>query len=359
MVPRDMLHMVPLHWYRFPPLNPLWHSLIGIMMTLLGIISVAGNGMVLYVMMSTKSLRTPTNMLICNLAFSDFAMMVFNAPTMAINCFYETWILGPFMCEFYGMYGSLVGNVSIMSLMFISRDRYNAIVKGVSASPLTHKKAALQIIFIWVYGLVWTLLPFFGWSRYVPEGNMTSCTIDYFTKDWKHASYTLVYGTCVYFMPLSVIIYSYSKIVMAVNKHEKTLRNQARKMNVASIKANVDQKKERADIRLAKISFMTVALWFLAWTPYLIIAWYGILSEKADRLTPLASIWGSVFAKTASVYNPIVYAISHPRYRRELFRKFPSLACTVDSGDDSRSEMSATTGISDTPALRNEGEEKF
>lgn len=105
MVPSDMLHMIHEHWYRFPPMNPLWHSLLGMAMVLLGIISITGNGIVIYLMTSVKSLRTPNNLLVTNLAFSDFAMMAFMMPTMAANCFSETWILGPFMCEFYGMWG--------------------------------------------------------------------------------------------------------------------------------------------------------------------------------------------------------------------------------------------------------------
>ena len=265
------------------------------------------------------------------------------------------------MCDLYGMMGSMVGNMSIMSLMFISRDRYNVIVRGVSAPRLTHKKAALQILFVWVYAFVWTILPFVGWSRYVLEGNMTSCTIDYFEKDWKHGSYVIVYGIFVYFVPLSVIVHSYANIVMAVARHEKSLRVQAKKMNVASIKANVDTRKTRAEVRMAKISFYTVGLWFAAWTPYLIIAWYGKLSPTADKLTPLAGIWGAVFAKTAAVYNPLVYAISHPRYRKELIKRFPSLACAPAAEDDltdAKSEMSVTTGKIEAVLPRQETEEE-
>lgn len=105
VVPRDMLYMIHDHWYRFAPINPLWHSLLGVAMVILGLISVFGNGIVIYLMVSVKSLRTPNNLLVTNLAFSDFAMMAFMMPTMAANCFAETWILGPFMCEFYGMWG--------------------------------------------------------------------------------------------------------------------------------------------------------------------------------------------------------------------------------------------------------------
>lgn len=179
---------------------------------------------------------------------------------------------------------------------------------------------------------------------------MTSCTIDYLTKDPLSASYTIIYAIFVYFIPLAVILYSYFFIVLTVAKHEKTLRDQARKMNVASLRTNVDAGKTSAEMRLAKIAVVTVSLWFGAWTPYLVIAWMGILTN-GDRLTPLNTIWGSVFAKSAACYNPIVYAISHPRYRQALIQKFPGLACVPpqeDQAPDVKSQLSVATGISKT-----------
>lgn len=347
MVPDDMLKMISDHWYRFEPMNPLWHSLLGLVIVLLGIVSIAGNGVVVYVFAATKSLRTPSNLMVVNLAISDFFMMLTMMPTMAANCFAETWILGPFMCELYGMWGSLFGCASIWSMVMIAVDRYNVIVKGLAAKPLTHKRSALMCFFVWAYSVGWTLAPFFGWSRYVPEGNMTSCTVDYLTKEWWSKSYVIMYGIAVYFMPLFTIIYSYFFIVKAVSDHEKQLREQAKRMNVASLRANTDQQKTSAEIRLAKIALMTISLWFLAWTPYLTIAWSGIFSN-GDYLTPLFTIWGSVFAKANAVYNPIVYGISHPKYRAALHKKIPCLSCTSEPDvSDSLSMTSTTTAISE------------
>lgn len=51
----------------------------------------------------------------------------------------------------------------------------------------------------------------------------------------------------------------------------------------------------------------TISLWFMAWTPYLVINYLGIF--EGMEITPLFTIWGAVFAKTNACYNPIVYAI--------------------------------------------------
>lgn len=78
-------------------MNPLWHGILGFVIGVLGFISWVGNGVVIYVFSTTKSLRTPSNLLVVNLAFSDFLMMVIMSPPMVISCYFETWVLGKFL----------------------------------------------------------------------------------------------------------------------------------------------------------------------------------------------------------------------------------------------------------------------
>lgn len=260
---------------------------------------------------------------------------------MVVNCYYETWVFGPLACEIYGMCGSLFGCVSIWTMILIASDRYNVIVKGIAGKPLTHGRAVLKILLIWTLSLVWTLLPFAGWGRYVPEGNMTACGTDYLTKTWDFRSYVLVYGIWVYFLPLLMIIFYYYFILKAVSAHEKNMREQAKRMNVASLRS-VENQSTSAECKLAKIALMTISLWFMAWTPYLIINFAGIF--ELTKLSPLSTIWGSVFAKANAIYNPIVYGISHPRYRAALIKTFPSLACGGDEHQDADGK-SATSGV--------------
>ncbi|KAL3282942.1 hypothetical protein HHI36_006100 [Cryptolaemus montrouzieri] len=343
----DMLHLVHPHWYSFPPMNPLWHGLLGFMIGVLGFISITGNGMVINIFCGAKSLRTPSNLLVVNLAFSDFLMMFTMATPMVINCYYETWVLGPFFCELYGMFGSLFGCSSIWTMTFIALDRYNVIVKGLSAKPLTKKTAMLRILIIWAMSLLWTIAPLFGWNRYVPEGNMTACGTDYLTQEWLSKSYLIAYGFFVYFLPLGIIIYSYWFIVQAVAAHEKSMREQAKKMNVASLRSS-EASATSAECKLAKIALMTITLWFFAWTPYLVTNFTGIF--EGAKISPLATIWCSLFAKANAVYNPIVYGISHPKYRQELQRRYPSLVC-APSPDDTVSAASGATNVAEEKSI--------
>ncbi|XP_043789027.1 rhodopsin-like [Apis laboriosa] len=334
-VPEEMLHLIDLYWYQFPPLDPLWHKILGLVMIILGIMGWCGNGVVVYIFIMTPSLRTPSNLLIVNLAFSDFIMMGFMCPPMVICCFYETWVLGSLMCDIYAMVGSLCGCASIWTMTAIALDRYNVIVKGMSGTPLTIKRAMLQILGIWLFGLIWTILPLVGWNRYVPEGNMTACGTDYLTQDWTSKSYILVYSFFVYYTPLFTIIYSYYFIVSTVAAHEKAMKEQAKKMNVVSLRSG-DNQNTSAEAKLAKVALTTISLWFMAWTPYLVINYIGIFNRSL--ITPLFTIWGSLFAKANAIYNPIVYGISHPKYRAALKEKLPFLVC------GSTEDQTATAG---------------
>ena len=342
LVRPEMRHLVSDHWGQFPPMNPLWHSILGFTIFCLGIVSMIGNYVVISVFTSTKSLRTPSNLLVVNLAFSDFLMMFTMGPPMVMSCYHETWIYGPLACQLYAAAGSLFGCVSIWTMTMIAFDRYNVIVKGLAGKPMTKSDAMVRIAIIWLFALIWTGAPFFGWCRYVPEGNMTACGTDYISQDLSSRSYILVYAVFVYFTPLFMIIYSYFFILQAVAAHEKNMRDQAKKMNVASLRSseNVNQS---AECKLAKVALMTISLWFMAWTPYLIINFTGVLTST--KITPLATIWGSLFAKANAVYNPIVYGISHPKYRAALQAKYPSLACASEPAvvNDTQSVATAST----------------
>nr|XP_019551169.2 opsin-1-like [Aedes albopictus] len=341
-VPPEIMHLVDPHWYQFPPLNPLWHSIIGFAIFVLGMISTIGNGFVIYIFSTEKSLRTPSNLFVVNLAVSDFLMMATNATTMVYNCWFETWSLGLLMCDLYAFTGSLFGCCSIWSMTMIAMDRYNVIVKGLSGKPLTNAGANVRIAICWTIGIVWGSMPMLGWNRYVPEGNMTACGTDYLTDDWISKSYILCYSFCVYYVPLFTIIYCYIYIVKAVTVHERTMREQAKRMNIQSLRQGDDGK--AAEMKLAKIALVTISLWFLAWTPYTIINYTGVF--KIANLTPLGTIWGSVFAKCSSVYNPIVYGISHPKYRAALVRRFPALGCSDAPATGGGDEKSMASGVS-------------
>ena len=111
-----------------------------------------------------------------------------------------------------------------------------------------------------------------------------------------------------------IILFCYYHIVQAIFAHEKALREQAKKMNVTSLRSNADQNAQSAEMRIAKVAMLNISLWVVMWTPYVVICLQGIYGNQ-DKITPLVTVLPAIIAKASSISNPIIYAISHPKYR--------------------------------------------
>uniref|UniRef100_I6SGT1 Onychopsin n=1 Tax=Epiperipatus cf. isthmicola LH-2012 TaxID=1200982 RepID=I6SGT1_9BILA len=324
-IPKDL--WVHPHWYQFPKQTELMHFIFGLSICFLGILSVIGNFLVMWIFGGTKGLRTPSNIFVINLAFSDFMMMATNFPVYVYNSYYQHWALGSFICEIYGFCGAFFGTLSIVTMAVISIDRYYVIVKPfVVMRKMNHTKATFIVAGVWIYVLAWCLPPFFGWNAYVPEGFLTTCSFDSLSDGFYNKAFVFGLFLGAYALPLSIILYCYFYIFKEVAKHEAEFKRKAKEMNVASLRGNEEFMKKRREIKTAKIAFSIIFLWIFAWTPYAVVALMGVFTDHS-KITPLVSNLPAVFAKTAAVYNPIVYAISHPKFRSALRKKLPWLTC--------------------------------
>jgi r-opsin len=338
------------HWHKFPPVNPMWHYILGFIYIILGATSISGNWLVIYLFTKTKELKTPANMFVVNLAFSDLCMMISQFPMFMWNCFNGgAWLFGPFMCELYAATGSVFGLCSICTMAVISLDRYNVIVRGMNGPRMTSGKATGFILFCWCYAIFWSSGPFFGWGKYIPEGILDSCSFDYLTRDSSTVSYTCTLFATNYCTPLTIIVFCYFHIVRAIFHHEKELRDQAAKMNVASLRSNANANEQSAEIRIAKIALMNISLWVGMWTPYASIVLQGAMGDQ-NKITPLVTILPALICKCASIANPIIFAISHPRYRLALQKTIPWFCINEkepEKTSDNKSTGSAGTSVSE------------
>ncbi|XP_068216440.1 rhodopsin-like [Palaemon carinicauda] len=322
----DVHHKVHEHWHQFSPPNPFWHPVLGTLYFIIGLVALGGNGLVMWIFAMTRTLRSGTNYLMINLALTDLLMMLSQFPVLIANCFNQTWTLGPLACEIYGFCGALFGTVSIINMALIAYDRYRAIVTPFAGRRLSKGRALMWILGAWVYSAVWCSFPFLGWNRYVLEGFMISCSFDYLSGDIWSRLYVFALFMAAYALPLGVIAWCYVLIVLSVNKHDEDIVNHERAQGEGIRYANLHKR----ETQLAKVVFTSVFFWVLAWTPYAVVSLLGLFSWHS-LLTPLATMLPALFAKMSTVYNPFIYAVSHPRYRQEVGRRLPWLCCVMPS----------------------------
>ena len=231
-------------------------------------------------------------------------------------------------CEFFGLIGGIFGLMSINTMATIAIDRYMAIGRPIHATKkMTRKKAFLMIVTVWIWSLSSSLPPLFGWGRYIPEGFQTSCTFDYLTRTDNNRSYIFFLYIFGFAVPLGIIIVSYGLIIRAVRNHEQEMKTTAKKMN-AELRTNQEERK--MEIKVAKISMTILVLYLLSWLPYATVALIGQFGD-AMFVTPYWSEIPVIFAKASAMHNPIVYALSHPKFRAAVSRRLPWLLCCCEA----------------------------
>ncbi|XP_043912525.1 melanopsin [Protopterus annectens] len=297
------------------------HYTIGAVILAVGITGTLGNLLVIYVFCRSRSLRSPANMFIINLAVSDFLMSVTQTPVFFVTSLHKRWIFGEKGCEIYAFCGALFGITSMITLMVIALDRYFVITRPLtSIGVISKKRAAIILCGVWIYSLAWSLPPFFGWSAYVPEGLMTSCTWDYMTFTPSVRTYTMLLFCFIFFIPLIIIIYCYFFIFKTI----KTTNKAVQKIGTDNKESNKQLQRMKNEWKMAKIALIVILLYVISWSPYSTVA-LTAFAGYSYVLTPYMNSIPAVIAKASAIHNPIIYAITHPKYRTAIAKYVPCL----------------------------------
>ncbi|KAL4623425.1 melanopsin-like [Arapaima gigas] len=295
------------------------HYIIGSVILAVGITGVVGNALVIYVFCRSRTLRTPGNIFVVNLAVADFLMSLTQAPIFFVASLHRRWVFGEHACELYAFCGGLFGICSMMTLTAIAADRCLAITRPLAVLGRVNRHRVGAILgVLWVYSLGWSLPPFFGWSAYVPEGLQTSCSWDYMSFTASVRTYTVLLFIFVFFIPLTIIGSCYLAIF-------RTIR--AARREVLELDCGESQKayeRMRSEWKMAKVALLVILLFVISWSPYSVVA-LTATAGYSHLLTPYMNSVPAVIAKASAIHNPIIYAITHPKYRMAIAQYVPLL----------------------------------
>lgn len=136
----------------------------------------------------------------------------------------ECYVAG---CDIYGIVGTYSGIGSAFCNAIIAYDRYRVIVHPFSKSGMSITKAICILAVIYLYITPFAILPALGiWSRFVPEGFLTSCSADFFMQDFNGRSYIVGTWFFGWLIPVIAIIFFYAQIFLAVKDHEEKIKEQ-------------------------------------------------------------------------------------------------------------------------------------
>ncbi|KAJ7371787.1 melatonin receptor [Desmophyllum pertusum] len=240
-----------------------------VFMLLINFASFAGNLLLGIAVIKNPNLRrTVPNMYIITLAVSDFLMSLLGIPFSAASLIVGEWPFNNFVCQLQGFWILLMCAASLQTLAVTAVNRYFRVVRSraLYQKLFNVKTTKITIAVVWI-------MAFFAPLPYVAAGH------EFFFHTGKvfcaHDSESLYHGYGAYLVlvyvaiPLIIIITCYTRVFIAVRKHNLKfrLRFRARTQSNASTDSNLSVD----EINITYILLVVVIGFLTCWTPVMVI----------------------------------------------------------------------------------------
>ncbi|XP_038074153.1 histamine H2 receptor-like [Patiria miniata] len=330
-----------------PPLG--YFIFQALFLSIIMIVTILGNVAVCYVVHRTRSITTVTGMCITSLALADLFRGILVLPIVIFaSIFGGEWALGDVVCSLSGLWYTLFGTASVMTLAAVSIDRYVAILKPLKyTSIITTARAAFFICLIWLVSILMALLPIMGWSRYGFSPWNGICIANWI----EYKPYACFYLSISFLLPFSVLVFCYYNIF-------KVARHQSRRvmsLEVTSVdgrgstglglnsrlRPGRPDKRPRLVMRKEKKAAMTLftvmGVFILCVTPYNVVH-LAYAFEGSFNLTVALGVT-SMLSFVNSAANPLIYGILNRKFRHVFLevlkcRYCPRCCCGAGAGPD-------------------------
>ncbi|KAI3374903.1 hypothetical protein L3Q82_021438, partial [Scortum barcoo] len=290
--------------------------MVAVVYSVFGVCSLFGNSTLLYVSYKKKHLLKPAEYFIINLAVSDLGLTLSLYPMAITSSFYHRWLYGKTLCSVYAFCGILFGICSLTTLTLLSMVCFVKVCYPLYGNRFNSVHGRLLIACGWVYALLFACSPLAYWGKYGPEPYGTACCIDWRLSN-QHTtarSYTVVLFIFCYILPCCVIVASYTGILVTVHASRKNMEKHAsRQTHMSSIQTII-----------VKLSVAVCIGFFAAWSPYAVVSMWAAFGH-IENIPPLAFAMPAMFAKSSTIYNPIIYLMLRPNFRSVMCRDLGTL----------------------------------
>ncbi|XP_058830844.1 somatostatin receptor type 5-like [Topomyia yanbarensis] len=296
--PREM-------WYIIPFWELLLKTLTFIPVITFGIF---GNIALLCIICTIRPLRTPTNILIANLAVADLATVVICPIMFMVHDFYQNYVMGEVGCKLEGFLEGSLLITSVLCLSAISYDRLTAIVFP-RHSRLTTRGVSVLVFCAWFFGFLLALpLNVFRtykerqWNNYLES--FCAENTNFLPQYWH------VLITALVWFPLLVMVCCYSLIFLKLDRYEKRVLNREHPISV---------RYKRKVVKSMFIVLVVFILFRIPFTTLVFIRYNRFVNERTNQLgLDFSILWYTshylMFLNAA--INPLIYGLTNDNFRR-------------------------------------------
>ncbi|XP_006813305.1 uncharacterized protein LOC102803712 [Saccoglossus kowalevskii] len=207
--------------------NATWEELgtIGIvlqsgMLIILCITGCLGNLLTITVILKYNDMQSATNILIANLALSDFVVCLLSEPFFIVGVVLQRWPFNDALCVAVGEITIMSFHTSVLTLLCIAINRYYVIMKSPTLTQryFTTQKTILMCCGTWMFALTTALPSVFGWGRIKYAPDISVCLLDFNPEDFTFILVlTIIFGV----IPFIAVTACYISIYYTVHKKTK------------------------------------------------------------------------------------------------------------------------------------------
>ncbi|KAL3872281.1 hypothetical protein ACJMK2_040215 [Sinanodonta woodiana] len=290
------------------------------------VIGLTGNGLVLYVFVRNKSMRTVTNFYLINLAIGDSLYLFTCVPATSVMYWRDAWPFGEIMCKMTSYMMGVTMTISVFTLTALGIDRHNAILYPVKSKPYrTLPKTVFIIACIWIAALV-VNSPALVISRQVtywtyPEGSKHTC-LNHWRDSW-HKIYSLSMFIFLYAIPQVILGFCYFRIA-------KKLWLSMRR-NVRMNQVTVHTLKTRR--RVVKLVFIVTSAFAVCWLPVHIAELCSAFGMSLNHTFYEFKVVTPFLPYLLIAVNPIIYCFMSKGFRNHFKAAFTCRKVSSNSNE--------------------------
>ncbi|GCC25813.1 hypothetical protein chiPu_2000037 [Chiloscyllium punctatum] len=260
------------------------------------LVGLAGNAMVIFVILRYAKMKTATNIYLLNLALADELFML-SVPFVAAAAALDRWPFGPLMCRAVLSVDGLNQFTSVFGLTVLSADRYVAVVHPIKAARYRRPSVARLVnLGVWLLSLL-VILPIVVFAGTAP----VMCAFLWPQPAWSVAFvvYTFLLG---FLLPVLAISLCYLLIILQTR--------------AVALKAGWHQRR-RSERKLTRLVLTVVAVFVVCWLPFYAVHLAGVfLAQRNTTVNHLCVI----LSYANSCANPILYGFLSDNFRRSFQR---------------------------------------
>ncbi|KAH8344235.1 hypothetical protein KR084_008358 [Drosophila pseudotakahashii] len=339
------------------PLSLVSIVVVGIFLSVLIFLSVAGNILVCLAIYTERSLRRIGNLFLASLAIADLFVASLVMTFAGVNDLLGYWIFGAQFCDTWVAFDVMCSTASILNLCAISMDRYIHIKDPLRYGRwVTRRVAVITIAAIWLLAAFVSFVPIsLGIHRpdqpLIFEDNgkkYPTCALDL------TPTYAVVSSCISFYFPCVVMIGIYCRLYCYAQKHVKSIKAVTRPGEVAekqrykSIRRPKNQPKKFkvrnlhthsspyhvSDHKAAVTVGVIMGVFLICWVPFFCVNITAAFCKTC--------IGGQTFkiltwlGYSNSAFNPIIYSIFNKEFR-DAFKRILTMrnpwCCAQDVGN--------------------------